>query len=80
VHILVLLAFFKPLFGPTLNDFETVFSILSFFFFLWVKHLFGHEFYKLYFLVLEFQFASQMVPQFWEKTELVPRLSFSSKN
>jgi hypothetical protein len=38
------------------------------------------EFSQLYFLVIEFQFASQIIPQFWKKIKLVPRLSFSSKN
>jgi hypothetical protein len=27
------------------------------------------EFWKFYFLVPKFQFASQMIPQFWEMTE-----------
>jgi hypothetical protein len=44
-----------------------------------VKYTYNLEFWKLYFLIPEFQFASQMVPQFWEKTELVPQLSFPSK-
>jgi hypothetical protein len=38
------------------------------------------EFRQLYFLVLDFQFALQMVPQFWDKTKLIPQLSFLSKN
>jgi len=38
------------------------------------------EFWQLYFLVFEFQFALQMVPQFLKKIELVPQSNFLSKN
>jgi len=38
------------------------------------------EFWKLYFLIPEFQFASQIVSPFWKKTKLVPQSSFPSKN
>jgi hypothetical protein len=38
------------------------------------------EFWKLYFLVPEFQFVSQMVHLFMKNTKLVSQLSFPSKN
>jgi hypothetical protein len=38
------------------------------------------KFSQLYFLVSEFQFASQMIPQFLKITKLVPRLTSLSKN
>jgi hypothetical protein len=38
------------------------------------------EFWILYFLIPEFQFASQIVPTFWENAKLVHQSSFPSKN
>jgi hypothetical protein len=45
------------------------FLIFFFVLFLGLNTFLVPEFWKLYFLVPEFQFASQMIHQFWEMTE-----------